>query len=162
MEKAASTRHAAHFRSLDAAQGGLFLITCFQFIATTPKPVWFWRVGSLDGIHVAVEAATCNGDIYPSELPMGLSMFLSRGPHSLLAAHWQPGVEPPRMCSSFIPCGPRATGPISVQSRELPSRWTAVGLSTFQSWSPHPLSAAFCGPVSSSLHVHVPDPKLLL
>ncbi len=60
------------------------------------------------------------------------------------------------------PRGPPATGPISMQSRELPSRWTAVGLSTFQSWGPHPLSAAFCSPVSSSLHVHVPDPKLLL
>jgi hypothetical protein len=38
----------------------------------------------------------CNEDIYPGELPMGLSTLLSRGPHSLLAAHCWPGVEPPR------------------------------------------------------------------
>ncbi len=83
-------------------------------------------------------------------------------PHSLSAAHCRPGVEPPCTCSSFKPRGPPATGPINVQSRELTSRWTAEGLSTSQPWGPHPLLAAFCSPVSSSLHVHVPDPKLLL
>ncbi len=61
-----------------------------------------------------------------------------------------------------VPHWPPATGPTSVQSRELPSQWPAVGLSTFQSWGPHSLSAAFCSPVSSSLHVHMPSPKLLL
>jgi hypothetical protein len=52
---------------------------------------------------MAVEAATCNEDIYPNELPMGLSTLLSRGPHSLLAAHCWPSVEPPRTCSSSNP-----------------------------------------------------------
>jgi hypothetical protein len=74
-----------------------------------------------------VEAATCNEDIYPGELPVGLSRHLSRGPRSLSAAHCRPGVEPPRTCSSSKSRGPPAIGPISVQSRELPSRWTAVG-----------------------------------
>jgi hypothetical protein len=47
-----------------------------------------------------VEAATCNEDIYPGELPMGISTLLSRGPRSLSAAHCRPSVEPPRTCSS--------------------------------------------------------------
>jgi hypothetical protein len=55
--------------------------------------------GGLDGVHMAVEAATCNEDIYPGELPMGLSTLLLRGPHSLSAAHCRPGVEPPHKCS---------------------------------------------------------------
>ncbi len=79
------------------------MITCFQFNAATPKPVWFWHVGGLDGIQVAVEAAMCNKDIYPGELPMGLSLLLSRGPRSLSAAHCRPGVEPPCTCSSSSP-----------------------------------------------------------
>jgi hypothetical protein len=68
-----------------------------------------------------------NEDIYPGKLPVGLSTHLSRGPRSLSAAHCRPSVEPPRTCSSSKPRGPPATGPLSVQSRELPSRWTAVG-----------------------------------
>jgi hypothetical protein len=44
-----------------------------------------------------------NEDIYPGELPMGLSTLLSRGHCSLLAAHCLPGVEPPRTCSSSSP-----------------------------------------------------------
>ncbi len=47
--------------------------------------------------------STCDEVVYPSELPMGLSTLLSRGPHSLSAAHWQPSVEPPRTCSSSSP-----------------------------------------------------------
>jgi hypothetical protein len=42
-----------------------------------------------------------NEVIYPGELPVGLSALLSRGPRSLSAAHWWPGVEPPRTCSPF-------------------------------------------------------------
>ncbi len=98
-EGATSTRRAAHFRPLGVAQEGLVLITCFQFNAATPKPVWFWHVSSLDGVQVAVEVATCNEDIYPGELPMGLSTLLSHFP----AAHCRPGVEPPRTCSSSSP-----------------------------------------------------------
>jgi hypothetical protein len=45
----------------------------------------------------------CNEDIYPGELPMGLSTLLLHGPCSLLAAHCLPGVEPPRTCSSSSP-----------------------------------------------------------
>jgi hypothetical protein len=52
---------------------------------------------------MAVEAATGNEDIYPSELPMGLSTLLSRSPRSHLAAHCRPGVEPPRTCSHSSP-----------------------------------------------------------
>jgi hypothetical protein len=36
-ERAASMRRAAHLRPLGAAQEGLFLVTCFQFNAATPK-----------------------------------------------------------------------------------------------------------------------------
>jgi hypothetical protein len=46
-------------------------------------------------------SSTCNEVIYPGELPVGLSTLLSRCPHSLSAAHWRSGVEPPRMCSPF-------------------------------------------------------------
>ncbi len=101
-ERAASTRSAAHFRLLGAVQEGLFLISCFQFNAARPKPVWFWHVGGLDGVHVAVEAATCNEDIYPGELPMGISTLLSRGPCSLSAAHCRPGVEPVRSVATYL------------------------------------------------------------
>jgi hypothetical protein len=52
---------------------------------------------------VAVEAATSNEDIYPSELPKGLSTLLSHGPCSLLATHCRPSVEPPHTCSSSSP-----------------------------------------------------------
>jgi hypothetical protein len=96
-------RRAAHFRPLGAAQEGLVLITCFQFNAARLKPVRLWRVSGLEGVHVAVEVATCNEDIYPGELPMGLSTLLLHGPRSLSAAHCQPGVEPTRMCSSSSP-----------------------------------------------------------
>jgi hypothetical protein len=40
---------------------------------------------------MAVEAAMSNEDIYPGELPMGLSTLLSRGPRSLSASHCRPG-----------------------------------------------------------------------
>jgi hypothetical protein len=40
----------------------------------------------------------CDEVIGPSEQPVGLSTLLSRGPHSLSAAHRQPGVEPPSTC----------------------------------------------------------------
>ncbi len=33
----------------------------------------------------------------------GSATLLSRGPRSLLAAHWRPGVEPPRMCFPSSP-----------------------------------------------------------
>jgi hypothetical protein len=54
-----------------------------------------------------------------------------------------PSVEPPCTCSPSKPHGPPATGPISVQWRELSSQWTVVGLSTSQAWGPHPLAARF-------------------
>jgi hypothetical protein len=43
---------------------------------------------------VPVEVAMCNEVVCPDELPMGLSKLQSRGPCSLLAARWLPGVEP--------------------------------------------------------------------
>ncbi len=72
-ERAASTRRVAHFRPLGvgAVQKGLCLISCIQFNTATPKPVWFWRVGGLDGVHIAIEVATCNIVVYPGELPWG-------------------------------------------------------------------------------------------
>jgi hypothetical protein len=45
----------------------------------------------------------CNEDIYPGELPIGLSTLLSRGPRPLSAAYCWPGVEPPRTCSLSSP-----------------------------------------------------------
>jgi hypothetical protein len=47
--------------------------------------------------------STCDEVVYPGELPVGLSTLLSRGPRSLSAAHWRPGVEPPRTCSPSSP-----------------------------------------------------------
>jgi hypothetical protein len=46
---------------------------------------------------------TCNEVDYPGELPVGLSTLLSRGPHSLSATHWRPGVESPCTCSPHCP-----------------------------------------------------------
>jgi hypothetical protein len=44
----------------------------------------------------------CNEVVFPGELPVGLGMLLSRGPHSLSAAQ-RPGVEPPCTCSPYSP-----------------------------------------------------------
>jgi hypothetical protein len=68
---------------------------------------------------MTVEAATCNEDICPGELPMGLSTLLSRGPRSLSAA---PVLSLHVRAPLPVPRGPPITAPISVQSRERPSR----------------------------------------
>ncbi len=60
-----------------------------------------------------------------------------------------------------VPCWPPVEGP-EWSERDLPSWWTAVGLSTLQSCGPHPFSAANYSLVSSSLNVHVSGPRLLL
>jgi hypothetical protein len=44
-----------------------------------------------------------------------------------------------------VPYRPPAKGPVC-SGRDLPSRWTAVGHSTLQSWVPHSLSTAIYGP----------------
>ncbi len=46
---------------------------------------------------------TCNEGVCPGELPMGLSTLLLRGPHSLWATNWRPGVESPCTCSPHSP-----------------------------------------------------------
>jgi hypothetical protein len=108
-------------------------------------------------------SSTCHEVIYLGELPVGLSTLLSRGLRSPSAAHRPPGVEPPRTCHlSQSHVGPQRRVQRASSEVVLLSRWTAVGLSTLQSWGPHSLSAVLYGPVSSSLHVHVLGPGLLL
>jgi hypothetical protein len=81
----------------------------------------------------------CNEVIYPGELPMGLSTLLSRGPRSLLAAHWRPGVEPPRMYSPSSPTQAYCTAQFRVLSSASAGPRAAVvedeGLSFLACWS---------------------------
>ncbi len=56
-----------------------------------------------------------------------------------------------------VPRMPPAEEP-ACSVRWLPSRWTAVGLSTLLSWGPHSLLAEIYSPVLSSPHLHMPDP----
>jgi hypothetical protein len=58
-----------------------------------------------------VEVATCGEVVYPSELPMGLSTLLPRGPSSLSPANWGPSFVPPRTCSPSSPMQGPAKGP---------------------------------------------------
>jgi hypothetical protein len=82
---------------------------------------------------MAVEAATCNEDIYPGELPMGLSTLLSRGPRSLsvargcyFSAHVQINVPGPPHVVMFRT---QAVGMKSLQAAEWhPSALTADSL----------------------------------
>jgi hypothetical protein len=120
-------------------------------LAASMASTWVLGVGS-----------TCNEVIYPGELPVGLSTLLSYGPRSLSAAHWWPGVEPPRRCSPSSPTQAPSKGSSVLPWIVLLSRWTAMGLSSLQSWGPNSLSAVLYGPVSSSIHVHMLVTGLLL
>jgi hypothetical protein len=63
-----------------------------------------WHADGLNGVHVGPSrGGMCNEVIYPSELPVGLSTLLSRGPHSRSATHQRPGVESPCTCSPHSP-----------------------------------------------------------
>ncbi len=74
---------------------------------------------------------------------------------------WGIGVQPPRMCSPSSPTwAPSKRSACS--GRDLPSRWTIVGLSTLQPWGSHSLLTAIYSLVLSSLHKHMLGPGLLI
>jgi hypothetical protein len=104
---------------------------------------------SMTSTWSTVKAATCDEVVYHSELPVGLSTLQSRGPRSLSAIHWRPGIKPPRICSlNRSHAGPQQWVQCAVWWAAIPLNHR--GASTLQPWSPHPLSATTYGPVLSS------------
>jgi hypothetical protein len=102
-----------------------------QLILVCWRPLW-------GPLKPPVGVTTCNEVIYPSVLPVGLSTFLLHGP-----CHFRPPNGGPVLSLHIhdplpVPRGPSAEDP-ACSERDLPSWWTAVGLSMLKSWGPHSL-----------------------
>jgi hypothetical protein len=112
----------------------------------------------------------CNEDIYPGELPVGLSTLLSRGP-----IHFRPPIAGPVLSPHLRAPLPSPHIVLLFQATWAPSNRTnqrAVkrppipvdrrGAQHVPGMRPPSTFGRILRPGSSSLHLHVPDPKLLL
>jgi hypothetical protein len=163
MERAASTQRAAHLRPLDAVQGALFLNICFQFIAATPKPVPYdsgvladsmastWWLRQQRAMKTSIpsncpcgSARTCRVAPFHFRPPIA-GLVLSPHICNPLQSHVGPQQQDQSACSqeSCHPCGP-------------PWGQHVPGV------RPPSTFGRILQPGSSSLHVHMPDSKLLL
>jgi hypothetical protein len=127
---------AAHFRAYSAVQIGLILSSWKQLNTATPKPGCFWHAGGLNGIHVGPGW----GNVQCIHLPR----WTARGAQ-LAPVAWPPfafGRYLAAQCwaSTYVllfqsHADPPGEGP-ACSKRDLPSQWTAVGLSMLQLWGP--------------------------